>query len=59
MSNRFYNSDKNNQPNFSKKLATILSCGQIKQDLTLKDRFYICDCGLTLDRDLNVALNLN
>jgi len=35
------------------------SCGQIKQDLTLKDRVYTCDCGLTLNRDLNAALNLN
>jgi putative transposase len=35
------------------------SCGQIKQDLTLKDRVYNCDCGLSIDRDLNAALNLN
>jgi len=35
------------------------SCGQIKQDLTLKDRVYNCDCGLTINRDLNAALNLN
>jgi len=35
------------------------SCGQIKQDLTLKDRVYSCDCGLNINRDLNAALNLN
>lgn len=35
------------------------SCGQIKQNLTLKDRVYTCDCGLTINRDLNAALNLN
>jgi len=34
------------------------SCGQIKEDLTLKDRVYECGCGNILDRDLNAALNL-
>ena len=35
------------------------SCGFIKKDLKLKDRVYICDeCGLTIDRDFNAALNL-
>ncbi|MEZ5672257.1 MAG: transposase [Thiotrichaceae bacterium] len=34
-------------------------CGTIKQDLTLKDRIYACECGLTIDRDLNAALMLN
>jgi putative transposase len=34
------------------------SCGQIKQDLTLNDRTYFCDCGLKIDRDLNAAINI-
>lgn len=34
------------------------SCGLIKEDLTLKDRVYRCECGLILDRDINAALNL-
>jgi len=34
------------------------SCGQIKKDLTLADRIYICDCGLEIDRDLNAAINI-
>jgi putative transposase len=34
------------------------SCGALKEDLTLGDRVYRCDCGLVLDRDLNAALNL-
>jgi putative transposase len=35
------------------------NCGNIKQDLKLKDRVYKCDeCGLELDRDLNAARNL-
>ena len=33
-------------------------CGQIKSDLKLSDREYICDCGYHMDRDLNAALNL-
>jgi len=37
---------------------TCSRCGAIKSGLTLSDRTYVCDCGLTLDRDLNAALNL-
>lgn len=37
---------------------TCSNCGQIKQDLKLSDRKYICDCGLNIDRDLNAAINL-
>jgi putative transposase len=34
-------------------------CGNIKHDLTLSDRTYHCDfCGLTIDRDLNAAINI-
>jgi putative transposase len=33
-------------------------CGQIKEDLTLKDRIYRCDCGNVMDRDLNASINL-
>jgi putative transposase len=46
--NRFYPSSK-----------TCSQCGNIKADLTLKDRVYICECcHLEIDRDLNAALNL-
>lgn len=34
------------------------SCGQIKSNLTLSDRVYTCDCGLSIDRDLNAAVNI-
>ena len=34
------------------------SCGTIKEDLTLSDRIYKCDCGLEIDRDLNASLNI-
>ncbi|MDR1616657.1 MAG: transposase [Syntrophomonadaceae bacterium] len=33
-------------------------CGKKKADLKLKDRVYICDCGIQIDRDLNAAINL-
>ena len=44
---RFYPSSK-----------TCSSCGEIKKDLKLKDRVYKCNCGLTIDRDLNASMNL-
>ncbi len=34
-------------------------CGNIKRDLKISDRTYKCDiCGLTIDRDLNAAINI-
>ena len=40
----------------SSKMCSV--CGNIKQDLKLSDRTYNCDCGSTLDRDLNAAINI-
>ena len=38
---------------------TCSNCGNIKNDLTLKDRIYKCQkCGLEIDRDFNASLNL-
>jgi putative transposase len=38
---------------------TCSCCGNIKDDLTLKDREYICShCGLVINRDYNAALNI-
>lgn len=34
-------------------------CGKLKSDLKLKDRIYVCECGLNIDRDYNAALNLS
>lgn len=46
--NRFYPSSK-----------TCSCCGNVKSDLTLKDRIYICaECGLKIDRDLNASINI-
>jgi putative transposase len=33
-------------------------CGTRFENLTLKDRWVRCDCGLSLDRDHNAALNI-
>ena len=34
-------------------------CGNVKKDLKLSERVYICDeCGTVIDRDLNAAVNL-
>jgi putative transposase len=38
---------------------TCACCGWKKEDLTLSDRTFVCDdCGHTMDRDLNAAINL-
>ncbi|MFN4147891.1 MAG: RNA-guided endonuclease InsQ/TnpB family protein, partial [Runella sp.] len=45
---RFYPSSK-----------TCSNCQTIKEDLTLKDRVFLCPtCGMQTDRDLNAAINL-
>jgi len=33
-------------------------CGTIKDDLTLNGRTFVCECGYTIDRDLNAARNI-
>lgn len=39
---------------------TCSCCGNIKHNLKLSDRVYVCDeCGLTIDRDYNAAVNLS
>lgn len=45
--NRWYPSSK-----------TCHKCGQIKKDLNLSDRTYICECGYVEDRDFNASLNI-
>lgn len=35
------------------------NCGELKEDLSLSDRVYKCDCGLDIDRDLNASINLS
>ena len=38
--------------------SQLCSCCGNKKKLTLADRIYKCDCGLTLDRDQNAAINI-
>jgi len=38
---------------------TCSCCGKIKENLTLAERLFTCECGFSVDRDLNAALNLN
>ena len=33
-------------------------CGTVNKNLTLKDRVWKCDCGVTLERDVNAAINI-
>lgn len=38
---------------------TCSNCGNIKKDLKLKDRVYICEaCGISIDRDFNASINI-
>ena len=45
--NRFYPSSK-----------TCHCCGRIRKDLKLSERVYRCECGNSVDRDVNASLNL-
>ena len=37
---------------------TCSVCGAVKQELSISERTYICDCGNTMDRDVNAAINI-
>lgn len=38
---------------------TCSGCGNVKKELSLSERTYLCyECGMELDRDLNAAINL-
>jgi putative transposase len=46
-------------PRFYRSSKTCSGCQAVKVDLPLSVRIYSCDsCGLSLDRDLNAALNI-
>lgn len=46
-------------PKYYPSSKSCSSCGSINNDLKLTDREYLCpNCGLTLDRDYNAALNI-
>ena len=33
-------------------------CGRVKEKLSLEERVYHCSCGMVMDRDLNVSINI-
>jgi len=37
---------------------TCSACDKVKKELPLSERTYTCDCGNTLDRDKNAAINI-
>ncbi len=37
---------------------TCSQCGEVNKGLKLKDIVYKCECGLSIDRDLNASINL-
>ena len=37
---------------------TCSSCSAIKSNLKLSDRIFSCDCGYTVDRDINASINI-
>ncbi|WP_449463611.1 zinc ribbon domain-containing protein [Tardisphaera miroshnichenkoae] len=44
---------------FDPSSKTYSRCDSVKSDLKLSDRVYHCGvCGLTIDRDLNTAINI-
>ena len=55
----WYGSELVVAPRFYPSSKRCSICGNIKIDLSLSDRVYVCDeCGLEMDRDLNAACNL-
>jgi putative transposase len=55
---KWYGSDILIADRFFSSSKLCSSCGLIKEDLTLSDRIYVCECGNIIDRDLNASLNL-
>ena len=46
-------------PEFFPSSKTCSRCGNVKSDLALSERVYVCEiCGFEADRDLNAAINL-
>ena len=40
----------------SSKICSV--CGKKKEELSLSDRVYCCECGNRMDRDVNAAVNI-
>lgn len=37
---------------------TCSNCGNVKDELLLSERTYVCECGFVCDRDVNAAINI-
>jgi len=56
---KYYGIELRQADRFFPSSKTCSCCGNIKSDLKLKDRTYNCtSCGLSIDRDVNAAINL-
>lgn len=56
---RWYGSELVAADRFYPSSKTCSACGRRKPNLTLADRLFECDsCGVSIDRDLNAAINL-
>ena len=45
-------------PRFFPSSKQCSCCGKVKENLTLAERIFTCECGVNLNRDLNAAINL-
>lgn len=54
----FYNSQLVIADRWFASSKTCSNCGTKKETLSLSERVFNCDCGVSLDRDLNAAINL-
>jgi len=54
----WYNKELIRIPAFYPSSKLCSSCGNKKDDLKLSDRIYNCSCGISLNRDLNAAINI-
>lgn len=54
----WYGSTVETVPRFYPSSKTCSGCGNVKQDLGSKETYHCDACGLTIDRDLNAAINI-
>jgi len=54
----WYNKELIKIPTFYPSSKLCSNCGNKKDDLQLSDRVYNCSCGLSIDRDINAAINI-
>jgi len=55
---KWYGATVETVPRFYPSSKTCSACGNVKQDLGSKETYHCDACGLTIDRDLNAAINI-